>query len=644
MAKIGRLEITISGKTAKLEKATKKAGKHVDSLGERMRKAGNLLAGAFAVRAISNFGKESVKMYNVQKQSEAQLLTALKGRKDVQQRLIKQAEELQSKTLFGDEETIKAQALLANLNIQEDQIKGLTKLTQDFAAEQGIGLAQAAQRVQRVIGQGSDTFKKYGADLSTTSSQSENASTLIATMGKRLEGTAASAAKAGTGPLQQLGNSLGDIREEIGGALMPMLTSMADKIKMVADYVADNNKIIRIATKVIARVGAVLVTARIAMLAFNAAMSANAIGAILTALTTLAALFVTAWQESEVFRAKLKYAAESVGFFFKKAWAGIKMGVKTLFDSVKAYFESIATSASTLWKAIKAIFTKGKSPGEVLREGFNKTKKDIKNIGKDARKAYEKELKSIEKPDYEKILAKEEAKKKGKDAGEEASKGFDEGFSPEGETPGVDVQKKDIGIGGAMDDTGLFGAEEQRKQAEEMQKMKAELDVYLEKQKAIKEEQDAINEGLATMGTNLVDSFMKGENMAKAFEDTLKQLVKQIILAIAKQAILTALTGGAGIASGAGKGLSGFNPLAAVFGGGGTAAQMAKGGQVPGGFANDTYPALLSSGETVIPPKSLKSVINTQSAQGGGRLEAIVSGSDLKFILDRNAKNNDIIT
>jgi hypothetical protein len=56
------------------------------------------------------------------------------------------------------------------------------------------------------------------------------------------------------------------------------------------------------------------------------------------------------------------------------------------------------------------------------------------------------------------------------------------------------------------------------------------------------------------------------------------------------------------------------------------ATPMATGGIIPPGYPNDTYPALLSSGETVIPPRAL--------ATSGGQLTARVSRRDLLFILD----------
>jgi hypothetical protein len=66
---------------------------------------------------------------------------------------------------------------------------------------------------------------------------------------------------------------------------------------------------------------------------------------------------------------------------------------------------------------------------------------------------------------------------------------------------------------------------------------------------------------------------------------------------------------------------------------------MKEGGVVPPGYPNDTYPAMLSSGETVTPPKKLP-----QGRGMGGELVARVSGRDLEFVLKQHGKNINRVT
>ena len=51
---------------------------------------------------------------------------------------------------------------------------------------------------------------------------------------------------------------------------------------------------------------------------------------------------------------------------------------------------------------------------------------------------------------------------------------------------------------------------------------------------------------------------------------------------------------------------------------------FAEGGVVPPGYPNDTYPALLSSDETVMPPQSLDTVMNNVSGDGMQKFAAMI--------------------
>jgi hypothetical protein len=71
-------------------------------------------------------------------------------------------------------------------------------------------------------------------------------------------------------------------------------------------------------------------------------------------------------------------------------------------------------------------------------------------------------------------------------------------------------------------------------------------------------------------------------------------------------------------------------------GGGGTSKSkgvgMKQGGIVPPGYPNDSYPAMLSSGEKVVPPKKL-------GMSGGNRkLETSISMRELRIALSENEK------
>lgn len=71
-----------------------------------------------------------------------------------------------------------------------------------------------------------------------------------------------------------------------------------------------------------------------------------------------------------------------------------------------------------------------------------------------------------------------------------------------------------------------------------------------------------------------------------------------------------------------------------LSGGEGSPARMKDGGIVPSGFPNDTYPAFLSSGETVIPsPKKLPTGGMGGNVNISGEFR--VKGTDLVMVLEK---------
>jgi len=214
------LVVRLLGDTRDLKKDLNKATGSMAKFQKQAKRLGAGLIAAFGTQQIVQFGKESLRLFDIQQKSEARLLTALKGRVDVQQRLIRQAQDLQSQTLFGDEETIQAQATLATLGLTESQIRELTPLVQDLSAATGRDLAKAAKEVTTAVATGSTTLEKYGVELKTSNTLAENLKLTVEGLSDSVGGQATAAAKAGTGALTQLSNSFGDLQESIGKLLM----------------------------------------------------------------------------------------------------------------------------------------------------------------------------------------------------------------------------------------------------------------------------------------------------------------------------------------------------------------------------------------------------------------------------------------
>nr|DAD76503.1 MAG TPA: minor tail protein [Siphoviridae sp. ctqpo8] len=165
----------------------------------------------------------SVHLADVQMQAEQRLLTALKGRESVQKRLIKQAGELQSRSIFGDEVIIGQQAFLASLGLTEQQINDTIEASAQLSAATGMTLDSAVKNLAKTYGGlTGELGKSIPALKQFTAEELKNGAAVQFAL-DNYKGFAETVARTGLGPLQQLKNSLGDLGEEIGMVLMPVV-------------------------------------------------------------------------------------------------------------------------------------------------------------------------------------------------------------------------------------------------------------------------------------------------------------------------------------------------------------------------------------------------------------------------------------
>jgi hypothetical protein len=141
-----------------------------------------------------------------------------------------QASSLQRTTLFGDEDTINAQAFLASMGLEENAIKRLIPLTQDFATTQGIDLGNAAKLVAKSVGSSTNALTRYGITIEGAVGSSERLESAITALNKQVGGQAVAAAQVGTGSLTQLKNAVNDLKENLGELIAESLTPTAKRL------------------------------------------------------------------------------------------------------------------------------------------------------------------------------------------------------------------------------------------------------------------------------------------------------------------------------------------------------------------------------------------------------------------------------
>ena len=203
----------------------RKASSSFKKMGKNIQKAGKTMSMSLTA-PLTAFAAASIKAFDTQAKAEAKLMTALKGNEKAFKSLTKQAQELQKVTIFGDEETMAAQSMLASMGLEEEAIKRLTPLIQDMATAKGMNLTAAADLVAKSVGSSTNALSRYGIQIEGAVGSTDRLDSAVLALKGQFDGQAKAAAKAGAGPLKQLQNRFGDLMEKIGEMLIPVLNQL----------------------------------------------------------------------------------------------------------------------------------------------------------------------------------------------------------------------------------------------------------------------------------------------------------------------------------------------------------------------------------------------------------------------------------
>mgnify|MGYP003133004113 CR=1 FL=1 len=203
----------------------RKASKSFKKMGKNIQRAGKTMSMSLTA-PLTAFAAASIKAFDTQAKAEAKLSTALKGNKEAFKSLTAQARELQKVTIFGDEETMAAQSMLASMGLEEEAIMRLTPLIQDMATAKGMNLTAAADLVAKSVGSSTNALSRYGIQIEGAVGSSERLDSAVLALTGQFDGQAKAAAKAGAGGLKQLQNRFGDLMEKIGEMLIPLLNQL----------------------------------------------------------------------------------------------------------------------------------------------------------------------------------------------------------------------------------------------------------------------------------------------------------------------------------------------------------------------------------------------------------------------------------
>lgn len=258
MQKASKAASETAKKTKDIAAGMKVATKETNGLAsafDRMKGAVTGLVAAYAgfkgISALVGFGKGSIEAFNVQNRAERMLEFGMRqnGTQGRSRELKEFASLIQKNTMYGDEALLTAAAGWQNKIHGVENSKRMMSLVADYAAKStGGGSVDAAsmrgfsQQLMQALAGRATTLKAQGLDISAIERLNEirrkggavTEDMEIEALEKVLEpirGMAKEIARTDEGKIQQLKNDIGDMREEIGRELLPVVGELAKSMK-----------------------------------------------------------------------------------------------------------------------------------------------------------------------------------------------------------------------------------------------------------------------------------------------------------------------------------------------------------------------------------------------------------------------------
>ncbi len=405
-----RLSVLIFGEDKSASKTMANVGKNASKMSGDVEKSGGRMSKAFAAigataaaTAIVSFGKESVEAYTESEQASVKLQDAFARFPALADTNISKIEEIATaqslKTKYDDDATKAMAAQLAQFGLTGTQLEDMIPLVQDYASKTGKDLPSAAKAVGMALSGNTRGLKAIGINYKSTGDKAKDLTNIQALLTEKVGGFAEKEGKSAAGQAEILKNQFGEIQESVGGALLPVLRTLATWLlnvvkagQKVAEWIGENKTAVITLVSVMGGLvlvtkahnaalavsaaggllswlkGAKLVTAvtktwTAVQAALNLVMRANPLVLVGTLIAALVAGIVVLWNKSEGFRNIVKGVWSALSGAVQAAWAVIQNiwnGIVSVVKTIGDWFASLGTK---IWNWITAV------PGTLLNAG-----------------------------------------------------------------------------------------------------------------------------------------------------------------------------------------------------------------------------------------------------------------------------------
>jgi len=218
-----------------------------------------------------------------------------------------------------DDKLRPALAGLVRATMSIDEAQKAANLSMDIAAAKGVSLESVTKAMEKAYGGNMTALAKLSPELRQMIKDGASMEEVMAEMAVTFGGAATDSANTAAGSMQRLGVALGEAKEGVGAALLPILEKALPVLQSFATWAQENPTLI---TAVAAAFG--VMAASIVLV--NAAMALNPVVLITAGIIALGVALVAAYKKFDTFGNVVRTVVNGVATYFEfLANAYIKM-------------------------------------------------------------------------------------------------------------------------------------------------------------------------------------------------------------------------------------------------------------------------------------------------------------------------------
>ena len=211
---------------------------------------------------------------------------------------------------FTDDELRPSMAGLVRATMDIGEAQKATNLAMDVAAAKGVSLETVTKAMEKAYGGNTTALAKLSPELRQMIKDGASMDEIMTEMAVTFGGAATDSANTAAGSMKRLGIALGEAKEGVGAALLPILEKAMPVLQSFATWAQDNPTLI---TAVAVAFGALAA----AVVLVNAAMALNPAVLITAGIVALGVALVMAYKKFDTFRAVVNAVINQVASNFE---------------------------------------------------------------------------------------------------------------------------------------------------------------------------------------------------------------------------------------------------------------------------------------------------------------------------------------